>query len=399
MFIRQKYRIYPNKDQESILNRWIGCGRWIWNHMLAMNIENYNKTKKFIFVYDMNMMLPKLKKQENTKWLNEPPAQTLQQKCQDLDTALKASFKKSSTKKGFPKFKSKKTDESGIRMATYKFQDGQLLLPKISKAIKIKIDREFLGKPGMITIKKDRTGSWFVSFTVDVGTTYDHQIDKSDVKNAIGIDVGVKTYATTSDGELIKNPHFLKSLSKKLTASHKDLSRKQKGSHNREKSRIRLARLYKKITNKRQDFIKQNASAIAKLYDFVAVEDLNVSGLVKNHKLAKAIVDVSFGTFLTELEWQCKKRGKMFHKIDRWYPSSKTCSCCGHVKPELSLSERTFVCPVCQTSIDRDVNAAINILRKGLEDCNINIPQELGEFTPASYESTLVISEQETAVL
>ena len=188
---------------------------------------------------------------------------------------------------------------------------------------------------------------------------------------------------------------------KKLTRCQRELSRKQKGSSNREKARIKLARLYKKISSQRKDYIKQNASAIAKLYDFISVEDLNVSGMVKNHCLAQAMMDVSFGMFINELEWQCKKRGKHFHKIDRWFASSKTCCHCGYVKGDLSLSDRTYECPACESRMDRDLNAAINILNKGLFDCgvNISIPQELGKYTPARNEVAMAASEQETSVL
>ncbi len=399
MFIRQNYRIYPNKDQQAILNQWLGCARFVWNHMLELNIKSYQETGKFIFAYEMHKMLPQMKKQEETSWLKNAPSQGLQQKCQDLDTALKAFFKTTENRRGFPKFKSRKTDQSGIRMADYKLKDGKLFLPKIKSAIKIKIDRNFLGRPGMITVKKDRTGCWYVSFTVDVGSRYDYRMPIADIETAVGIDVGIKSFAVTTDGEVIENPRFLKRQMKKLKRRHKELSRKQKGSSNREKARIRLARLYKRISNQRKDYIKQNASAIAKLYDFISVEDLNVSGMVKNHCLAQAVMDVSFGMFINELEWQCRKRGKHFHKIDRWFASSKTCCHCGHVKGDLSLSDRTYECPACESKMDRDLNAAINILNKGLSDCNIKIPQELGKYTPARNEAAMVASEQETSVL
>lgn len=401
MFVRQNYRIYPNKDQQAILNQWLGCARFVWNHMLELNIKKYQETGKFVFAYEMHKMLPQMKKQEETSWLKNAPSQGLQQKCQDLDTALKAVFKSNENRRGFPKFKSRKTDESGIRMADYKIKDGKLFLPKIKSAIKIKIDRSFLGKPGMITVKKDRAGCWYVSFTVDVGSRYDYRMPVSDIETAVGIDVGIKSFAVTTDGEVIENPRFLKRQMKKLKKRQRELSRKQKGSSNREKARIRLAQLYKKISNQRKDYIKQNASAIAKLYDFISVEDLNVSGMVKNHCLAQAVIDVSFGMFISELEWQCRKRGRHFYKIDRWFASSKTCCHCGHIKGDLSLSDRTYECPACESRMDRDLNAAINILNKGLSDCgiNISIPQELGKYTPARNEATMVTSEQETSVL
>ena len=390
MFIKQKYRIYPNKKQESIINQWIGSSRFIWNYMLSLNIEHYKENKKFIFGYDMNNMLPKMKKQEEYSWLKNIPSQGLQQKCQDLDTALKSSLR-NDNKFGFPKFKSKKTDESGIRFNDFKIIDNKIYLPKIKKGIKIVIDRELLGKPGLITVIKDNCNCYYVSISVNVGNLFDKQIDKNEIKSAVGIDVGIKEFITTSDGEVIENPHFLKKQNKKLKKKQRELSKKNKNSKNREKAIYKIAKLHKKISNQRNDFIKQNASMIAKLYDFVSVENLNVKGMIKNHKLAQSIVDVSFSSFLQELEWQCKKRGKIFYKVDRYFPSSKTCHCCGNINSNLTLSDRIFKCPKCGMEIDRDLNAAINILTKGL--ISNNIPLERGKFTPIRYETTLVDSE------
>ena len=374
MYIKQTYRIYPDKHQQSIINQWIGSTRFIWNYMLEQNIQSYKENGKFIFGYDMSNMLPKMKKTTEYSWLKNTPAQGLQQKCQDLDTALKASFKSTSSRKGFPKFKSKKTDESGIRFNDFKIRGNKIFLPKIKKGIKIVIDRPLLGKTGMIVVKKDKTDCYYVSITVDVSDMYDYTMPVEDVKLAVGIDVGIKEFAVTSDGEVIQNPHFLKKQSKKLASLQRSHSKKKICSKNREKSRKRLAKLHKKIANQRNDFLKQNASAIAKLYDFVSVENLNVSGMLKNHKLAKSLIDVSFCSFLQELHWQCKKRGKIFYQIDRFFPSSKTCSCCGYINPYLSLSDRTYVCPICENKIDRDLNSAINILNEGLRNTNILIP-------------------------
>ena len=390
MFIKQKYRIYPNKEQQSIINQWIGSTRFIWNYMLALNIEHYKETNKFIFGYDMNNMLPKMKKQEEYRWLKKTPSQGLQQKCQDLDTALKSSFRKEN-KFGFPKFKSKKTDESGIRFNDFKIIDNKLYLPKIKKGIKIIIDRDLLGKSGLITIIKDTCNCYYVSISVNVGDLYNKVIDKKEIKSAIGIDVGIKNFLITSNGEYVDNPHFLKKQNKKLKKKQRQLSKKQNKSKNRDKARLKLAKLHKKISNQRFDFIKQNASMITKLYDFVSVENLNVKGMIKNHNLAQSIIDVSFSSFLNELEWQCKKRGKIFYKIDRFFPSSKTCHSCGYITEMLRLSDRTYKCPKCGMFIDRDLNAAINILRKGLKDNNI--PLERGKLTPIRYENTLVFSE------
>lgn len=399
MFIKQNYRIYPNQKQKEILNQWLGGVRFIWNYMLNLNINSYKENKKFIFAYDMNNMLPSIKKNKEFCWLKDIPAQGLQQKCQDLDTALKASFKNTNNRKGFPKFKSKKTDESGIRFSCFKIKGNKIYLPKIKQGIKIKIDRELLGKAGLITVKKDKVGNYFVSISVNIGNKYDEIISTNEVKSTVGIDVGIKSFAILSNGEKITNPLFKKKQSKKLKRLQRKLCRKQKDSNNREKSRIKLAKLNRRIRNQRKDYIKQNASSIAKRFDLVCVEDLNVRNMQQNHIVAKNLIDVPFSMFIDELNWQCKKRGKILYKIDRYFPSSKTCSQCGNIKSNLILSNRIYKCDCCGFKLDRDLNAAVNIANEGMKKLNINIPLERRKFTPVSYDSMLMDSEQEVTNL
>ena len=198
MFIRQNYRIYPNKEQSATLNQWLGQARFIWNYMLSKNIESYNDTKNFIFKYNMNNMLPELKDSVDYNWLKEIPSQCLQQKCQDLDTALKSSFKSKTNRKGFPKFKSKKIDESGIRFPSFKFEGNRIVLPKMKSGIKIKLHRELLGKKGSLTLSKDKIGNYFVSILVEISDDYFSK-PITEIKSAIGIDVGLKEFAITSD--------------------------------------------------------------------------------------------------------------------------------------------------------------------------------------------------------
>ena len=364
MYIRQNYRIYPNKNQSTILNQWLGQGRLVYNYMLNINQVSYKQEQKFVFGYDMTKLLPELKQQEGKEFLQEIPAQCLQQKCLDLDKALKQSLPKNKNRKGFPKFKSKKLDESGIRFTTFKFEGNRIVLPKMVGGIKVKMERPLLGKKSSITVYKDKIGRYFISIVVLIHDIID---PVTEINNSIGIDVGLKSFAVTSDGEVIDNPKFYKRTENKLAKLQRQHSKKLKGSSNREKSRLRLAKQHKKVANQRKDFINQVASSIAKNNDLVAVEDLNVKGMVKNHKLAKAINDVGWGMFITTLEWQCFKRGKHFVKISRWFPSSKTCSSCGvGYKPDLALNDRVYVCPECNVEIDRDLNAAFNILQEGL---------------------------------
>ncbi len=362
MYISQKYRIYPNHEQAATLNQWLGQGRFVWNRMLELNIKRYEKEQKFTFGFDMNNLLPELKRAPETKFLKEIPSQCLQQKCSDLDKALKQSSRKANNIKGFPKFKAKKLDESGIRFPTFKFECNRIVLPKMVGGIKIKLHQPLLGKKNSLTLTRDKSGHYFVSILV----TIDEPKLVQEINSAVGIDVGLKSFAATSDAEIIANPKFYKKSQEKLTKLQRQHSKKLKESSNREKSRLRLAKQHKKVANQRKDFINQVASSITKNNDLVAVEDLNVKGMVKNHKLAKAINDVGWGVFLTTLEWQCLKRGKHFVKISRWFPSSKICSSCGGYKDDLVLNDRVYVCPDCGFEIDRDLNAAFNILNEGL---------------------------------
>ena len=384
MFIRQTFRIYPNKEQQQTLIQWIGQGRFVWNKMLEMNIETYKEKKEFVFAYDMHKRLPDLKSE--FEWLKECPSQVLQQKCQDLGTAL--SFKKNN--RGFPKFKSKATDTSGIRFPqSVKLEGNRVKVPKIKSGIKIKLHQEILGKRGAATVYKNRADQWFISFVVEIADVE----PLKEIKNIVGIDLGLKEFLISSDGEVVKNPRFLRKSEKKLKREQRRLSRKQKGSNNRNKARLKVAKVHNHIKNQRKDFINKTASSIAKNYDLVLMEDLNVKGMIQNHKLAKSISDVSWSMFVNTLEWQCKKRGKYLQKIGRFYPSSKTCNSCGHKKTDLGLDERVYNCSNCRTSIDRDLNAALNIRDEGLREFQIR--REPSKLTPVRYDDSDKTSGQE----
>ena len=385
--LRQQFRMYPNNVVQSTLNQWIGNARFVWNHFLDLNVEKHKSESKFLFYHDCSKLLTNLKKQSEFEWLKLSESTTLQQKLRDLEKAIKQSTsKKYANKKGFPRFKSKRNDESGIRLVSnFKIVNEKYVkLPKIDQPVKVKFHRPLLGKPTSITIIKDKTDKWYVSFVVQVSDDF-VELHKDEVESAIGIDLGCKTFAVCSDGSTYDNPKFLYKSEKKLKKLQKKHSKKQKNSKNKEKSRKRLAKQHKRVANQRSNFIKQTASSIAKKNDLVVCEDLNVSGIVKNHKLAKTISDCGLGAFLTEIEWQCRKRGKIFHQVNRWYPSSKTCNCCGYVKKDLSLSEREWICPECGSIIDRDYNASLNILQQGLKDLDIRL--ERPKLTPVRYES------------
>lgn len=260
---------------------------------------------------------------------------------------------------------------SGIRFPQgIKYDDGKIYLPKIKDGIKFKMHREFLGEPGAVTIKRDKVGDYWVSILMKVEDSFCSE--KVEILSSVGVDVGLKEFATLSDGSVIKNPKFGKKNKRKIKLSSRKHSRKQKGSKNKEKARIRLAKQHRKIARQRKEFVTQTAVSIAKKYDLISIEDLNIKGMVKNRKLAFSVSDVGIGMFFTALEWQCQKRGNHLNKISRWFPSSKTCSCCGSIKQDLTLSDRIYKCNECGHEMDRDLNAAINIDSVGSDEYRRN---------------------------
>lgn len=361
MYIRQKYRIYPNKHQEQVLVNWLGQARFVWNYMLSVNKLKYDQEKKFIFKIDMNNLLPELKKEFS--WLKESVAQSLQQKCGDLDNALKGSFRQN---KGFPKYKSKHKDTSGISFPQLWKITDKLYLPKMKSGIKIKIDTPLKGIPKTCNVSRNKSGQWHVSCVVRLIDDY-FPSTKNNFSSSVGIDLGLKEFLTSSDGEQVSNPKFLKKNLKKLARLQRRHSKAKKGSKNREKKRKLVAKAYLKISNQRKDFIKKTANSIAKYNDLICIENLAVSNMIKNKNLARVISDVSWSMFVEELKWQATKVGSHVIQVDRFFASSKTCSSCGHKKEDLSLSNRTYLCDFCGYTEDRDLNAAINIKNKGTE--------------------------------
>lgn len=361
MIIRQNYRIYPSNTQETTLVKWLGQARFVWNFMLNATQKQYSLNRTFIFGFDMNKLLPELKKQYI--WLKEVPSQVLQQKCRDLDQALTGLFR---DKHGFPKYKSRHTDTSGIAFPQSCKLTDKLYLPKMKSGIKVVIDTPLKGNMKSCTVYRNRASQWFASIVVELPEDY-YPEPKTHISSVVGIDVGLKEFMVTSDGETVDNPRFLKKSLKKLKRAQRHLSRCNKGSNNRNKKRLKLARIHNKIKNQRKDFIKKTANSIAKNYDLICVETLNVKNMVKNHNLAQAISDVSWNIFFDELKWQATKVGSHVVQIDQFYASSKTCSRCGHKKDILTLSERIYECDSCHFSVDRDANAALNIEHRGIE--------------------------------
>lgn len=356
-----KFRLYPTQVQTELLAKHFGCARFVYNYFLNQRQEQYRLTGKSDNYNAQAKTLTELKKQEETAWLKEVNAQSLQFALKCLDVSYTNFFKKRAK---FPNFKSKRTRSSfTIPQATHLTND-RLFIPKFREGIKCRVHREIKGKIGKVTITKTTSGKCFASVCTE--EEYAPTIEKSG--KAVGLDLGLKDFLTTSDGEKFKNNRYTKKYERRLAAAQKHLSRKKKGSRGHESQRLKVARLYEKISNSRADYLHKCAIGLVRRYDIICIEDLNVKGMVRNHKLSKSISDASWYSFVAMLTYKAEWNGKEVVKIDRFYPSSQTCSVCGNRHGQTKdLSVREWECPSCHTHHDRDVNAAINILRVGLK--------------------------------
>ena len=357
-----KFRLYQNKAQTELLAKHFGCSRFVYNTFLNQRIEQYKLTGKSDNYYEQAKSLTEIKKKEETAWLNEVNSQTLQFAIKSLEAAYTNFFKKRAK---FPKFKSKHSKNSFTVPQNASIAGGRLFIPKFREGIKCRVHREIKGKIGKVTITKTPSGKYFVSvFTEE---EYITPIKKSG--KSVGVDLGLKDLFVTSEGEIFKNNRYTKKYECRLTKAQRHLSRKVKGSKGFENQRLKVARLHEKISNSRADYLHKCSISLVRRYDIICIEDLNVKGIVKNHRLAKSVTDASWGTFVNMLTYKAEWNDKKIVKIDRFFPSSQTCSVCGYVNKETKdLSVREWECPVCHAHHDRDVNAAINILRIGLNN-------------------------------
>jgi len=355
-----KFRLLPTKEQEVLLAKHFGCTRFIYNHFLAEKQKHYLENKTTLNFNQCAGNLVAKKKEEGYEWLKEVNSQSLISALMNLETAYGNFFRNNSK---FPRFKSKKTKNSfHIPQTIFLKEFDVVQVPKFKEGLKFVRHRELKGIIKSATISKNPSGKYYISFLCVIEKPTKH----NKTGKSIGIDLGLKDFIITSEGQRYCNPKFTKKYEAKLARKQRILSRKQKGSKGRDKARLSVAKVHEKITNSRNDMQHKVSSKLVKDYDLIAIEDLNVKGMVKNHCLAKAISDVAWSSFVTKLKYKAEWNGKEVIVIDRFYPSSKTCSCCDHIKESLSLDERTWTCSKCNTIHDRDVNASKNILRRAL---------------------------------
>jgi putative transposase len=357
MYKAYKYRIYPTNEQENLLAKSFGCARWFWNYAVNLCQETYKNTGKGLSRGYIQGLLPALKKEY--EWLKEPYSQCLQVVALNLSTGYKNFFDK---KAMLPKFKSKHSRQSISYPQNVKVDGDYINLPKIG-LVHCKRHRDFEGDIKTVTVSRNPDGKYFVSVLIDDGKANPESVP---VDKAVGIDVGLTHCAITSDGSKFTNPKFFVKCQRNLKRKQQKLSRKKKGSQNRKKAKLAVAKVHSKIARCREDFLQKLSRKIVNENQVIAVENLNIKGMVKNHNLAKAISDVGWGMFCTMLKYKAESEGKQYIEIDRWFPSSKTCNVCLNQVEHLTLDVRAWTCKHCGTHHDRDVNAAINIRNEAL---------------------------------
>ena len=356
-------RAYPDQAQQALLARTFGCVRIVWNRTLAERHRLYHTEGTSMSYAASDAALTAMKKDPDLAFLNEVSSVPLQQALRHQHKAFSAFFAKRAR---YPRFKSRRSRQCAhYTRSAFTMRGGVLRLAKTDAPLRFRWswpDVNVTGlDPTMVVVSREPDGRWYVTFAVDGGAC--EPLEQT--RHAVGVDLGVHDFAVTSDGKRIGNPRHLERKARNLARYQRRLARCQKGSANRARARAKVARAHRKVRNARRDFLHRASTRLIRSNDVIVIEDLNVSGMVRNRYLARVISDCGWGEFRRQLEYKCQRYGRQLVVIDRWYPSSKTCSACGYLLVELSLGTRHWACPSCGTRHDRDINAAKNILAAG----------------------------------
>lgn len=362
-----EYRIYPSAGQEVLLHKTFGCCRWVYNKVLAMRRDEYARMGKSKCINSYITQIPTWKKTD-APWLSEVDSTALQQSLRDLYKAYR-NFFRAPGKVGFPKFKSKQGRQS-YRTSRFEIVDEHhVKLPKLG-VVKARVSHSIEGRILSATVKQVPSGKYFVT----VCCTDVPKLQLLKTSKVVGIDLGIKTEIVCSNERIFESPKAYGKAQHKLAREQRKLSRKQKGSANYAKQKRKVALCHEKIANQRKDFTNKATTALVNENQVICAETLNVKGMVKNRRLAKSVADAAFGEILQQLAYKCEWRGRKFVQVSMWYPSSKTCSCCGHIQ-NMPLQKRTYRCPSCGMVMNRDLNAAKNILTEGLRMLGQDMPE------------------------
>lgn len=358
-YITYKLRVYPNKKQKTLLAKTFGSRRFVYNYYLTLKIEKYKTFRETLSYYACCNDLTNLK--QTYKWLKEIDSTALQSSIKDLERAYRNFFRGD----GFPKFKSKKVHKYSYRsVCSYnniRYKNKHVKIPKIGW-LKTKQNPNIQGKILNATILQTPDGCYYVNLCCETEIKKSLKTDKN-----VGLDLGIKDFCITSNGDKYKNPKYLNKSFDKLAKLQRQLSRKTKGSNNYNKTRIKIAKLHAHISNQRKDFTQKLSTKLISENDIICIEDLQIKNMIKNHRFARNIIDVSWSRFIRELEYKASWHERIIVKIDKFYPSSQLCNCCGYqYSPAKDLTIRFWKCPNCGNEHDRDVNAAKNILKEGL---------------------------------